>query len=85
MTARIVDNQDRIAATLNEQLTPGFTTVDLRAYWQCRENLLLTFGVENLGNRSYQDHFDPHGVFGAGLQPVFQPGVNFYFGTEWTY
>lgn len=79
-SARIVDDQDRIAASLREQPTPGFTTFALRGYWQATDGLLLVGGVENLTDKFYQEHFDPH-VFSQ----VFQPGVSIYTGLEWTY
>jgi outer membrane receptor protein involved in Fe transport len=78
--ARIVENQDRIASSLLERETPGFTTYNLRGYWQASEALWLTAGVENLTDKFYQEHLDLR--TGRG---VFQPGINFYFGFEWTY
>ena len=79
-SARIVDNQDRIATSLLEQQTPGFTTFDLRGFLQATDNLLLVAGVENLTDKNYQEHFDPR-----NLTQVFQPGRNFYFGAELVY
>lgn len=76
---RIVDNQDRIATSLEEVATPGFTTMDLRTFYRFRQ-LLLTAGVENLTDKFYQEHID----YRTGLG-VFRPGVSFYFGTEITY
>ena len=76
LMARIVDNQDRVARTLGELETPGFTTVNLRTYRRIGRSL-LTAGVENLGDRFYREHVDYRSGRGA-----FQPGVNFYFGTE---
>lgn len=79
-SSRIVDNQDRIATTLLEQETPGFTTYDLRGFLQATDNLLLVAGVENLTDKNYQEHFDPRNI-----TQVFQPGRNFYFGAELLY
>ena len=76
LMARIVDNQDRIARTLGELPTPGFTTFNLRTYRRIGRSL-LTAGVENIGDRFYREHVDYRSGLGA-----FQPGVNFYFGTE---
>ena len=80
LSARIVDNQDRVAGTLFEQATPGFTIWNFRSFWRATENLLLTFGVENFTDTFYREHLD----FRTGLG-VFQPGVNFYFGSELLY
>lgn len=80
-TARIVDNQDRIArASLLEQATPGFTTYDIRGYWRPRDALTMVFGVLNLTDKFYREHLDTL----AGNQ-LFQPGVTGYIGSELTY
>ncbi len=80
LSARIVDNQDRVAATLLETATPGFTIFDLRGFWQVTDQWTWVAGVENIGDRTYREHFDPR-VFSS----VFQPGSNFYFGAERVY
>ena len=82
-SARIVDNQDRVATSLFELPTPGFTTFDARGFWYAREQLRLTAGVENLGNRNYQEHFDPHLRSNGSF--VLQPGRNFFLAAEWLY
>jgi outer membrane receptor protein involved in Fe transport len=79
-SARIVDNQDRVASSLLEQETAGFTTYDLRAYWQATDCMLLVAGVENLTDKYYREHLDLRTGYG-----VFQPGRSFYFGTELQY
>ncbi len=79
-SARIVDNQDRVASSLFEQETPGFTTYDLRGYWQATDSLLLIAGVENLTDKQYREHLDLRTGYG-----VYQPGRSFYFGTELQY
>jgi outer membrane receptor protein involved in Fe transport len=80
LTARVVDNQDRVAASLLERQTPGFTTWDLRGYWRADEGLLLVAGVENFTDKHYREHLDLR--TGRG---VFQPGASFYMGMELTY
>jgi iron complex outermembrane recepter protein len=95
-TARIVMAQGRIAQSLQEQKTGGFTVFDLRTFWQANKNLLLTAGVENLLDRNYREHLDlrtgtipiPNsvtGVAGPTGPGVLQPGINFYFGAQLTY
>jgi len=44
--ARVVDNQDRVATTLEEIATPGFTTYNFRTYRRI-DLWLLTDGIEN--------------------------------------
>lgn len=83
ISARIVDNQDRVAASLLETPTPGFTVLDLRSYWQLTERLFCVAGVENIGNRTFREHLDFRSI-GGGLQ-VFQPGTSGYFGAELSY
>jgi len=77
LTARVVDNQDRVASSLLERETPGFTTFDLRSYWQATDTLLLVAGVENFADKDYREHLDLR--TGRGVR---QPGVNSYFGFE---
>lgn len=82
LAARMVARQDRVATSLLESPTPGFTTWDLRGYWRPRQDLLVIAGVENFTDRQYREHLDfraPNGI------QVFQPGVNFYTGCELTY
>jgi outer membrane receptor protein involved in Fe transport len=80
LSARIVDNQDRVASSLFEQETPGFTTYDARGYWQATDHLLLIAGVENLTDKQCREHLDLRTGYG-----VYQPGRSFYFGSELQY
>ena len=80
LEARIVDNQDRAAATLFERPTPGFTVWNVRGYWRPYERLTLYGGVENLGNLFYREHLD----YRPGLS-VWQPGISFYMMAELFY
>ncbi|MCR9198394.1 MAG: TonB-dependent receptor [Planctomycetaceae bacterium] len=79
VSARIVDDQDRIAASLGEIETPGFTTYDIRAFRR-HGPWLLTAGIENFTNKNYREHLD----YRSGLG-VFRPGINFYSGVELNY
>lgn len=80
LSARMVARQTRIASTLLEQETPGFTTFDIRSFKRIRKSAMMTAGVENFTNRYYREHLD----FRTGTG-VFRPGVNFYTGFEVTY
>lgn len=77
--ARIVDDQSRVAATLEEIKTPGFTVYSIRTYARL-QRWLFTAGVENMTNKFYREHID----YRSGLG-VFRPGVGFYFGSELNY
>lgn len=79
LSARVVDDQSRIAATLEEIATPGFTTYDIRTYYR-KGDWLLTSGFENLTDKFYREHIDYRSGFG-----VFRPGISFYTGLEVTY
>ena len=82
--ARIVDNQDRVASSLFETPTAGFTVYDLRGTYQptFARNLVMVAGVENLTDKTYREHLDFRSL--TGIQ-VLRPGVNFYFGADLTY
>ncbi|MCS7467726.1 TonB-dependent receptor [Stieleria sp. ICT_E10.1] len=77
--ARVVDNQDRVAATLEEVATPGFTVYNIRTYRRFGA-LLITGGIENVTDKFYREHLD----YRSGLG-VFRPGIGFYTGAELTY
>ena len=80
--ARVVDDQERVAASLLETPTPGFTVWDVRVYARPTEGLLLVGGVENFTDKNYREHLDFRSQNG---RQVLQPGVNFYLGSELTY
>jgi iron complex outermembrane recepter protein len=82
---RTVMAQDSVAYSLDELPTPGFTVFDIRSYWQARENLLLTAGVENVSNVLYREHLDPRAGNELGVGPFYRIGTNFYFGAQVTY
>jgi outer membrane receptor protein involved in Fe transport len=80
LEARMVDAQDRVARTLSEQPTSGFTVWNTRGYWRPVENFTLYGGVENFTDRFHREHLD----FRAG-RGLYRPGVNFYLLTDWVY
>lgn len=81
LAARVVDDQSRVAASLLESTTPGFTVWDLRGIWRPweRKGVTLVGGIENFTNKNYREHLDFRSLSGAA---VFQPGINFYFGGD---
>jgi len=82
LSARVVSTQNRVAESLNETDTIGFTVWDMRGYWQARPGVLLLGGIENFTDNNYREHLDFRSTSGFVL---FQPGVNFYFGSELTF
>jgi hypothetical protein len=45
LSTRIVDNQDRIALSLAEQKTAGYTTFDVRAFLRPSDNVMIIAGI----------------------------------------
>ncbi len=84
-SARVVADQNNVATSLGEQQTSGFTVFNIRGYWKARENLLITTGVENLGDKNYREHLDPisGNILGSGA--LLRPGANFFFNTQVSY
>jgi outer membrane receptor protein involved in Fe transport len=78
--ARMVAAQDRVALSLGELPSAGFTIWDTRAYWQIRKGCQLTGGIENIFDRFYREHLDLR--TGRG---VYQPGISPYMGLELNY
>lgn len=83
IAARIVDAQDRVAATLREQPTAGYTVYDVRAYALLFENLTATAGVLNFTDKNYRTYYDTRAV--AGGLDLYRPGISFYFGGQLEY
>ena len=80
LSARMVAQQSRVAFSLGERETSGFTTLDLRGNWKVTRNWSMFAGIENLTDRFYREHLDLR--TGRG---VFQPGISGYFGSELVY
>jgi iron complex outermembrane recepter protein len=80
LAARMVAQQSRVAFSLGERETSGFTTLDLRGNWKVTRNWSMFAGIENLTDRFYREHLDLR--TGRG---VFQPGISGYFGSELVY
>jgi len=82
LSARIVSDQNKVAASLLETPTAGFTTWDLRGYWRPSTHWQFACGIENLTNRNYREYLDFRYPNGTGM---YQPGINFYSTTELSY
>jgi iron complex outermembrane recepter protein len=83
MLARAVAQQSRVAASLLESVTPGFTTWTLRSFYRPNQALTLTAGVENFTDKAFREHLDFRS-FDGGIQ-ILQPGANFYASGELSY
>ena len=82
LAARMVAEQNRVANSLFETTTPGFTVWDLRSHWLVNDHLTFVTGVENFTDKNYREHFDFRSADGMSVR---QPGINFYFGSELHY
>lgn len=78
-TTRIVAGQDRVAVTLEEPTTVGFTVYDVRGYWQATERLRISSGIDNLTDKNYLEHLSVHDP------AVLEPGFNFYTSMQLEY
>ncbi|MCC6494117.1 MAG: TonB-dependent receptor [Pirellulales bacterium] len=93
---RMVDRQDRAGVIRNafdptvlipiEQPTPGFSTVDLRGYYNVSRQVSIVSGVENLLDKNSLEHLDLRLPAQGSLPAVaaFSPGIMFYTGIEIT-
>ena len=79
LSARVVAAQYHVSTRLSEPRTPGFTTFDLRGYWQFNKHLKLNGGIENITNRNYLEALSVHNP------AVFEPGTNFFLGAQVDY
>jgi outer membrane receptor protein involved in Fe transport len=96
LAARIVNDQNRLGtirllgtSTTVEERTGGFTVWHLRGYWNYTKNFHLIAGIDNLFDRTYQEHLDlrilgPTG-FPAPPTRVWAPGITPYFAVNWIY
>lgn len=78
LSVRVVDDQGRVATSLLEEPTPGFTTYDIRGVWRPTDRLQVIAGIENFTDKSYQEHLD----FRSATARTFQPGRSIYIGSE---
>lgn len=93
---RVVNQQARVGEililntpTVVEERTGGFTTSYVRASYNWSKDFHLVAGIDNMFNRSYQEHLDlrllgPTG-FPAPPTRVLSPGITPYFGLDWTF
>jgi outer membrane receptor protein involved in Fe transport len=71
-----------VAASLLESPTAGFTVLDVRGHLRPAESLMVVGGIENLTDRNYREHLDFRSQSGISM---YQPVMNIYCGTEFTY
>ncbi len=84
-SARMVAGQNNVASSLGEFATPGFTVFNVRGFWRLTDNLLVSAGVDNIGDKNYREHLDPVSGNLLGVDPLLRPGTSFFFNTQLTY
>jgi len=98
LAARMVHSQHRLgtirlggAPEVIEEATPGFTVWGLRGYYNFHKNLNVVAGIDNLFDRTYQEHLDLRlrGPIGYAVDHpttrVLEPGFTPYFGVRWIF
>lgn len=68
----------------------GFGTLSVSAGWKSSDNILLTFGIENILDKTYAEHISRSGTGNdvPGSQPMFQvnePGRNVWLKVDYTF
>jgi outer membrane receptor protein involved in Fe transport len=93
---RMVTAQNRLGEilivdvpTVVEERTPGFATTYLRGYYNWSKDMKLVAGIDNVLNRSYQEHLDLRLLGPAGFPApptrVLSPGFTPFFGFDWKF
>lgn len=83
-STRIVASQNRVAGSLLETPTRGFTLVDINAYWQPDRSTMLKLGFENIGGINFREHLDFRSQ-DPRARTMFQPGFTVVAGAERTF
>jgi iron complex outermembrane receptor protein len=82
---RIVDEQDRIAASFNESRTPGFAVFDFYADYTAFGSLEVMFSVRNIFNKNYVEHLS-RAYKAMDIQSLyFEPGRSFNIGLKYSF
>lgn len=82
--SRIVDDQERVAASLLESTTPGFTVWNAAAFVKPTDRLTIVGGIDNITDKQYQEHLDFKSRNPDALS-TFRSGISFYLGADLNY
>ena len=58
-------SQDKVSSFNNEQPTSGYGLINLRAHYNINSQATLSAGIENLFDKSYQDHLAGYNRIGS--------------------
>jgi len=73
---RMVAAQSSVSQAYDEEVTPGFATINLKINFSYSDELQINCGVNNLLNTNYYEHLNRR-VIGSRL-PFYEPGILFY-------
>jgi iron complex outermembrane receptor protein len=54
--------QHRVSTSFDEQITPSYSILALRADWKLSSNWQLSGGIENILDKRYREHLDWGGI-----------------------
>lgn len=66
LESQFVAEQDRVSATNSEQATDGYAVFGANLDWYARDNILVTLGVENLFDETYERHLSGYNRVAGG-------------------
>lgn len=66
LESQFVAEQDRVSATNSEQATDGYEVFGANLDWYARDNILVTLGVENLFDETYERHLSGYNRVAGG-------------------
>jgi len=66
LESQFVAEQDRVSATNSEQATDGYAVLGANLDWYARDNILVTLGVENLFDETYERHLSGYNRVAGG-------------------
>lgn len=66
LESQFVAEQDRVSATNSEQATDGYAVFGANLDWYARDNVLVTLGVENLFDETYERHLSGYNRVAGG-------------------
>ncbi|MBO6766105.1 TonB-dependent receptor [Maricaulis sp.] len=66
LESQFVAEQDRVSATNSEQATDGYAVFGANLDWYARDNVLVTLGIENLFDETYERHLSGYNRVAGG-------------------
>ncbi len=77
LSLRLVNEQNRIATSFGETVTPGYKVLDLMLNYLPVKNMQIKLGLANLFNAAYYEHLS-RSVSGTAAYKIHAPGRSFY-------